>query len=126
MLLPRVITALIFGALIIAATFNLSDSHFFLMTAVFIAACSWEWSSLINIETSYARCLFVFFMLISFVISFWLPLGAILVGSVCWWVFVVALLVTYPKTRHVWAGKKYYGMFMGVTSILPAGLAINV
>jgi phosphatidate cytidylyltransferase len=126
MLLSRVITALIFGALIIAAIFNLSDSHFFLMTAVFIAACSWEWGSLINIKTLFARCLLVFFMLISFVISFWLPLGTILLGSVCWWSFVTTLLLTYPKSRHMWAEKKWYGIFMGVTSILPAGLAINV
>lgn len=126
MLLPRVITALIFGTLIVAAIFKLSDKHFFLITALFTVVCSWEWASLITIKTLFSRFLWMFFMLIIFVISFWLPLGVIWLCSLSWWSLVVMLLATYPRTRYIWSEKKWYGMIMGVVSIIPAGLAANV
>ena len=126
MLIPRIITAVIFATLVVLGTFNLSSVHFYFATVFFVAWCAWEWTALINIKRFVFRCVCVLLFFVLFGLSFWLPLGVVWVVNLCWWLYVGILLFTYPRTRDIWSGKKVFGFIMGVISIIPSALALNV
>jgi len=128
MLKQRIITAIVFGALIVIAIFKLPNLWLALILAIVTLIGAWEWSTLVDIENIALKLLYVVlvgaFMLIAW--SFMSPQNenALLMLASIWWACVVILLAMY-KSSWLKSGWLYKLLLVsGFIVLVPSWLAL--
>ncbi|MBZ9612832.1 phosphatidate cytidylyltransferase [Rheinheimera maricola] len=133
----RVITALILAPLALMAVFYLSLAGF----AVFISAAfllgAWEWSGFCGLPGKAMRTVYVGLTGIIFAVLYWqLPvqavwpiednvlLSSLLLAGVSWWLLAIVLVLTYPRSKRLWANSDWAKALMGWATLIPAWAAV--
>lgn len=129
----RVITALVLAPLALMAVFYLPLPGF----AAFISAAfllgAWEWSGLCGLANSAMRWVYVGLTAAIFLSLYWLwpehlhwpvehnvLLSALLLAGIGWWLLAILLVLTYPKSQAIWAGRDWLKALMGWLTLVPA------
>ena len=133
----RVITALILAPLALMAVFYLPLSGF----AVFISAAfllgAWEWSGFCGLPNKTTRAVYVGLTGFVFAVLYWqLPVQAVwpieanvllsglLLAGVTWWLLAIALVLSYPRSKSLWADSDWCKALMGWLTLIPAWAAV--
>lgn len=130
MLKQRVLTALILAPLAVAGIFFL-PLHFFILLVASIALLGhWEWRKFVPTSSRISAVIMPAFILIGSLYAFpvtnnglelttsHLSSSVVLLGSV-WWVWVLAMVLKYPKGTAWWANNCAFQQLFGVLSLLP-------
>ena len=133
----RVITALILAPLALMAVFYLPLSGF----AVFISAAfllgAWEWSGFCGLPNNRSRAVYVGLTATILALLYWLLpvqaswpietnllLSSLLLAGVSWWLLAIVLVLSYPRSKKLWAGSDWRKALMGWLTLIPAWAAV--
>ncbi|QBL10093.1 phosphatidate cytidylyltransferase [Rheinheimera sp. D18] len=129
----RVITALIMAPLALLAVFYLPLLGFALFISAAFLLGAWEWSGLCNLANTAMRTAYVSLTAVVMALLYWqLPaqtqwpiennilLSTVLLAGVGWWLLAIALVLTYPKSKSLWANSDWGKALMGWLTLVPA------
>ncbi|MGI5309453.1 phosphatidate cytidylyltransferase [Rheinheimera sp. WS51] len=133
----RVITALLLAPLALLAVFYLPLAGF----AVFISAAfllaAWEWSGFCGLAKKSLRAIYVGITAIIFLLLYillpaqltqplttQLLLHSLLLIGVIWWLIAIALVLSFPRSKTIWAAKDWLKALMGWFTLIPAWAAV--
>lgn len=132
MLKQRIITALLLGAVLLAAIFYLPPSWFAVVAGLVFVLAAWEWSRLAHFAGA-ARLVFTFaFGCLLLASAYWLGLEEMQAGRLCgilavavlWWLVASWLVISYPARSELWA-RRWVQTVMGVMVIIPTWAALS-
>ncbi|SES71475.1 phosphatidate cytidylyltransferase [Thorsellia anophelis] len=106
----RVITSLILIPLAIGGLFYLDSFWFTAVLAVVGGLTAWEWTNMMHIKSSAMRMLLgaIFTCVVIACAAIFTPIQTAMVNhlilsiSIGWWVAVIGLVLTYPKSSMIW------------------------
>ncbi len=129
MLKQRIVTAIIFGAIIVWAIFKLPNYLLALVFAVITLVGTWEWASLIGLPRLGWRIVYVVFAAVLMVLT-WVFAGPhqvhiILLVAGLWWAGVVMLLAVYEPDWLQTAWLQRMLGFSGFVVLVPSWLALT-
>ena len=133
----RVITALILAPLALMAVFYLPLAGF----AVFISAAfllgAWEWSGFCGLPNSASRAVYVGLTGAILAVLYWflpvqiswpvetnLLLSSLVLAGVAWWLLAIVLVLSYPRSKKLWANHDWVKALMGWLTLIPAWAAV--
>ena len=131
MLKQRIITAVIFGSLMILTIFKLPNSFATIIFAGIALIGAWEWSALMGVKTNQKKLLYV--VLIGVLMSFvWFFVFEpeqekfILLIATLWWVGVVFLLILYKPAWLQSIRLQKLLVYSAPIVLVPAWLALKI
>ena len=133
----RLITALILAPLALMAVFYLPLAGF----AVFISAAfllgAWEWSGFCGLPNSASRAVYVGLTGLILAVLYWLLpvqiswpvetnllLSSLVLAGVAWWLLAIVLVLSYPRSKKIWANQDWVKALMGWLTLIPAWAAV--
>ena len=128
MLIPRIITGLILVLLVVGSVLLLSPIYFSFGLAVVMLLAAWEWYALSCARTCMKiRALYVVasavMMYLSTIINskvaFWM-----LYLATFWWIIACILILSYPKTEHLWR-PQWIRLLAGWLVLIPTWYALS-
>ncbi|OGT07062.1 MAG: hypothetical protein A2103_04720 [Gammaproteobacteria bacterium GWF2_41_13] len=126
MLKHRLITGIILLAITLLLLFYLPAKAFIAVTTILFLYAAWEWSRLIKITTYLYRILYVIGIAISFYGITHLHVAGILIVAAIFWIMVLINLVGEERYHHSRLNRFWCKAFMGILTLAPAWLALNV
>lgn len=135
MLKQRVVTAIIFTAVLLSALFGLSPYYFSLFMGGLLLVGAWEWAGLSSLHSIGARLgytLLVAMLLVALACGLGLE-GAqlnqvltfnILIVGATWWAIALLLVQGYPSSAILW-GNSWVRLLMGLLVLLPTWVALT-
>jgi phosphatidate cytidylyltransferase len=129
MLKQRIVTALILIPIFLFILFFLPPSWFCLLTGLIVVAAAWEWAGLMGLKTAVTKSLYL--LIILFLLSWLLfvpinMVGSFLIGTFVFWLFSFVLVCAYPRGSAWWGNSIFVRGLMGIFTLLPCWMAINV
>ncbi len=119
MLKARIITGLILASLVLAGLFWLNTAGVAALLAVVIAIGAFEWAGLCAVQGA-RRVLYVLFILGLCGLSVFLPVRAVLIPGVVWWVYAMWDLVVRADGRTGLWRHPGTELLIGVLVLVPA------
>ncbi|MDX1677520.1 phosphatidate cytidylyltransferase [Arsukibacterium sp.] len=132
----RLLTALLLAPLALLAVFYLPLAGFALFVSVAFTLGAWEWSGLCGLASRTLRAiytgltaamLFLLYLLqpvaLQYLFADTLTLTLIIAGVV-WWLLAVVLVLSYPGSQLLWAGRDWLKALLGWLTLLPAWSAV--
>lgn len=121
MLKQRIITALILLPIAIIGFFVLTGLAFAGFTGVVIVLGAWEWARLAGFTSPQARIGYAAAVALGLVFLYQCPAlaGLVLVVGLLWWLWAIALVLDYPRSRRFWQ-KPTLALLWGLPLLLPA------
>ena len=126
MLIKRIITGLILLAGFFCILFYTNASVFYWVVVALLLGSSWEWGSLIGLNSIVKRVFLVAAYLLAAFGTFWLPVGALLIVYSAWWCFAFITLLLYARGRALWAKRPWVGVLMGLPALGSSFIGFNV
>jgi len=123
MLKQRVITAIILLPLVLGAIFYLPNMYFAWVMLVPLLVGAFEWANMMGIDTPLKRMPFVAGVTLMIGGAYWFGLDWIIPLACLWWLLAAYLVITFPDTERLWAGKLRLGM-MGCFVLVPTWMAL--
>lgn len=140
MLKQRLISAAIMLVIVIGALVYLSPYLLTLAVIAILSLAMWEWTQLAGYIVSRTRLLITLvFTLFLFIVSFCfrdqinnhtlfdLSIQPLFYIAMCWWLLVLYLVVTYPKSNTLWGHGKWSNplrILFGLVLLVPFGSAL--
>jgi phosphatidate cytidylyltransferase len=113
LLKKRIITAVAFSFLLIAAAF-LPIKAFAVFMAIIIGLAAWEWAALTDLKKKNERVLYVLAVLFMLVCMLMLAPSHVLLGSGIFWVLVFFAVIFYPDSSRYW----HHSICRGVAGLI--------
>ena len=133
----RVITALLLAPLALAAVFFLPLPGFALFISAAFLLGAWEWSGFCGLASNAMRWAYVGLTAVLLALLYWqLPatphfpiesnilLSSLLLLGIGWWLCAVALVLSFPRSQRLWAGRDWLKALMGWLTLIPAWAAV--
>ena len=132
----RVLTALLLAPLALLAVFYLPLSGFALFVSVAFLLGAWEWSGFCGLANRTMRAVYTgLTAAILLAIYYIQPIAlqslfadtytlTLVMAGVIWWLLAVVLVLTFPRSQGLWAGRDWLKALMGWLTLLPACSAI--
>ena len=132
----RVLTALLLAPLALLAVFYLPLSGFALFVSVAFLLGAWEWSGFCGLANRTMRAVYTgLTAAILLAIYYIQPIAlqslfadtytlTLVMAGVIWWLLAVVLVLTFPRSQGLWAGRDWLKALMGWLTLLPAWSAI--
>lgn len=126
MLKARILTASVLIPIVLLAVFYLPSFWFCLISALILLAGAWEWTNLMGLKRTSARFAYLALLGFLFFYALFIPVQLIFIAAVIFWLLATVFIVLYPRARFFWS----YGIIargvMGIFTLLPCWIAINV
>lgn len=126
MLIKRIITGLILLVGFFYVLFFASPNVFKWVVVALLTGSAWEWSRLIGLTSVAKRISLVVMYLFVTWLTFWLPVGILLIVYSLWWCFAFITILLYARGRALWAKKPWVGFLMGLPALGSAFIGFNV
>jgi len=132
MLKQRIITAIILAVVLVAAIAFLPPTGFYVLVGVVFAIASWEWAQLAGITRSLYRVIYAASVaIIGIVLALKLEITEglapsiepILSANLALWIFLMFLVITYPRTSVLWRNPALRAI-LGAALIICTALAL--
>lgn len=128
MLKYRLLTAAILIPLFVWLVIALSPTLFCLLTSIIVLWGAWEWSYFMGIKKFSQSLIYPCCMLLGLYLTTLIPpyfLSVILTGCI-WWLLAAVLVSQYPKSTHFWSNNLILRGLMGMLTLIPCWLAVNL
>lgn len=139
MLKQRIITALILGALLLLALFNLPTDWFTWLSLGVFGYAAYEWSKLAEIKSKVNQLLYaggsialglaLYFGYLDQ--NLWTITGQLtdqnyilMLCACCWWLLSSILVLIYPRGNRVWQHQPIVKAVFGYLTVIPAWIAL--
>lgn len=131
----RVITALLLAPIALAAVFFLPLPGFAAFISVAFLLGAWEWSGFCGLANTAMRWVYVGLTAVIFALLYWLLpatapletnllLTTLLLTGVGWWLAAMVLVLSFPRSQVIWAGRDWLKALMGWLTLIPAWAAV--
>ncbi|MBU2883892.1 phosphatidate cytidylyltransferase [Psychrosphaera sp. B3R10] len=139
MLKQRIITALILGALLLLALFNLPSDWFTWLSLGVFGYAAYEWSKLAEIKSAVNQLLYAggsVALGLALYLGYleqdlWTITGQLteqnyllMLCACCWWFVSSVLVLIYPRGNRVWQHQPIVKAVFGYLTVIPAWLAL--
>lgn len=125
MLKQRIITAAILIPLTLAILFYLPPTAFFMMTALFVMACGWEWGCLAGMKSIPARLIYILVIAAAIMMAAFVAAPLTLAIGVFWWLLAFILVLVYPRLSGGWGRGVIWRSIMGIFVLIPCWVSLN-
>ncbi len=132
MLKKRIITAAILLPVVIGIIYLLPPVGFLWFTCICILLAAWEWSHLMGAQKTWARLVYVAFILVMVLLTLWgvhvgkLQAVHLVVAGCVWWAICTVLILLSVQLNQLPKFKILQLVVIGLLVLLPAWIALNV
>ncbi|WNO62004.1 phosphatidate cytidylyltransferase [Rheinheimera sp. MMS21-TC3] len=133
----RVITALLLAPLALLAVFYLSLPGFVVFISAAFLLAAWEWSGFCGLANNSMRAVYVVLTTVVLLLLYLslpadldqplasqLLLHSLLLAGVAWWLMAAVLVLTFPRSKSIWAKRDWLKALMGWFTLIPAWAAV--
>lgn len=126
MLKNRIITGIVlFIVAVLFLIFTPAKLFYYFSGALFIYM-GWEWRLLLGDISVFEKRIYFVTYLVLFLAAPFLPVFIVLAIAAVWWIIAVLLIVSYPAGSTVYASGWFFRGVMGIVTLIPAWLALNL
>lgn len=121
MLKQRILTALVLIPVALAGFFLLEATAFACFIGAVVVLGAWEWGRLAGLSLQWQRVVFAGWIAACLLMLYYMPSlsTGLLVVALFWWCLSIGLVVTFPRTAHLWA-EIPVRLLLGMLILLPA------
>lgn len=121
----RIITGIILIVAALLVVFYAPPFWFALITALFMLAGAWEWTSLSEYKRTTQCIAYLVLVMASCYAALFIPVIYILLGVFLWWVLALLLVASYPNGSRIWGRGVVLRSVMGIFVLVPCWGAVN-
>ena len=122
----RLLTATILVALVFLGILYLPADIFIVVATGLMLFAAWEWSILIECRSRWGQVLYVLFIALVMLGSYYVSVKWILSITFIWWLFAFILTLIYPFAANLWGKGIYIRGIMGVLVLVPCWSSLNI